>query len=468
MKIKRYLLKNFQSWGEHSSEIALSPDTVNVFIAPSETGKSVVIKILKEMSFGFNWGYTPRGLIRRGCTQATAIFELANDNLIIFELTLKNRTYKLCSKQSDGTLSTKSWTFDHINKNIEIPEEIETEFGLLIDRKAKTILNVLDKDMPKPFSNASPELNARVLAAVTEDFETEKRRNNLLNLESQLKETEKIIKYLKTQAERRYSFAPSVDVSRLQLKITRQEQLLAICEPLELILELTEVDSMLVKPVEVKYIDLKAEILTLEALNAVQDIIDEVTALLSTPLDSVPEPSCILPTVISSLRTLEALQNNAEYIDTLTEPQEILSAPTEVPGIINILSGIDTVTDICKEGILFQQEFNKLSVIKEPPSITDIVFITKKIQQTTLSMTMFLGTEPLKPVTFPQEVKKIMGVLDSMTCLRAMTEVTSLIKERSRLKDTLNSTIDDLRVLEEELGVCPLCKQVLSKEWLNV
>ena len=131
MKIVKIQLTNIQSWDSDSPILELSPDAMNVIVAPSETGKSVLIKTIKEMCFANNWGYTHEGLIRRGCKSGKAMFIFENGDAVMFEILPKTQNYFVLEyeRDEDGNF---------------VPDE-NNELKYRID---KYIFNDLDVEIP--------------------------------------------------------------------------------------------------------------------------------------------------------------------------------------------------------------------------------------------------------------------------------------------------------------------------------
>lgn len=170
LKIKSFQLVNIQSWGDKSPVINLGEDK-NIIIANSETGKSVLFKILKQMCFNNQWGYNNADLIRQGCSKGFAVFDLCDGNRVIFELFPTTQNYYLFYVDSDSSKRRKDFIMG--SKAVEIPEEVADAMGFLLDRKSKTIINVLDRDMQMPLVTTNPATSGRILSAVTENPELE-------------------------------------------------------------------------------------------------------------------------------------------------------------------------------------------------------------------------------------------------------------------------------------------------------
>ncbi len=170
LKIKSFRLIDIQSWDNDSPAIELAEDK-NIIIANSETGKSVLFKVLKQMCFNNVWGYKNSELIRQGSSRGLAVFDLLNGNRVVFELLPNTQNYYLCTLESDG--SKRRTDFIMGTKSVEIPEAVAKEMGFLLDRKSKTIINVLDRDMQMPLVTTSPATSGRILSAVTENPELE-------------------------------------------------------------------------------------------------------------------------------------------------------------------------------------------------------------------------------------------------------------------------------------------------------
>lgn len=224
-RIDSLRLINMQSWDKDSPLIKLSLDKLNVFIARSETGKSVPFKANLVMCFYNFWGRrTRKGLIRRNSGDlGRYALQLENGSIIIFELTQKSQSYYLL--KADG--SKRMWTQDYP------PNEILNELGWHMDLESKMILNIIHKDMPTPFVDTTPKWNARILKFVTAQPELEAAMNVMTEAIARIEQKElevraEVNSLMKESMSLRY-----VDEHSLRVGLRRKEEALRCFEGID-------------------------------------------------------------------------------------------------------------------------------------------------------------------------------------------------------------------------------------------
>lgn len=185
-KIRSITLYNIQSWADGERQtLDLSLEDVNVIIARSETGKSVIFKIFYQMCFPDYWKYkSENNLLRRRCMEGKAIYELADGTILTFVFNHSTQHYEMKHPGEDE--ATIYW-------NAEIPEEVNRELGLIYDKDLRMILNVLIKDIPYPIIATSPQWNAKIFALVLTDTRIE---SGITNCREWIIETSAMVKRL--------------------------------------------------------------------------------------------------------------------------------------------------------------------------------------------------------------------------------------------------------------------------------
>lgn len=200
-------LENIQSWKEDSQVIHLTPDVVNVIRAQSETGKSVFFKVFYQMVFPNYYKYGRKNdLIRKGCQKAQATYWLENGTIIKFHLEHSTQHFEM---QKDGEQNKVYYT-------TEMPQEIIDEFGLIVDKPLKFILNIFTKDNQYPFVTTSKSWNASALNQVFCDQEVENSLVNLKIWEKEVKERMIAVKQVYDYRKRLAEDIPYTDIEKLK------------------------------------------------------------------------------------------------------------------------------------------------------------------------------------------------------------------------------------------------------------
>lgn len=450
MKIVGYVLQDIQSWDANSGTIPLAQDRMNVIIAPSETGKSVVIKILKEMCFAGNWGYTWTSLIKRGAKNGTAVFIMEDGSAVIYVIWPNKVRYAIMDK--DPNVQPKIWEFSDPN-HTEIPEEVANHLGIIVDRKGRTVINVLDKDMVTPFVTASPELNARIAAVITVVPEMEKRRESLREWQEQLKEAFRIVDNRLAGARTRYLNAPEIDILHHQIKLDKAEKLASFVEPLDILVSEIHPEQLPLKPDEVTCPDLDGLI---DCLNLIDDLEHEYTELLSlvrpTELKLDEE---VIEQIVDIHHEIDVLSIEFKQVITAVAPKEI-TLPEELTGILEYLQYVIECGELLRELDYLQEP---AGACKEPKSIVaDICNTMSSVSYTAALYNEMLNiSEPIAPkqydnVTMVVAVQKFIGQLPYV-------DLCKVIEDATNAHNTLDTVECELEKLRKELKVCPTCER---------
>jgi hypothetical protein len=410
MKIKSIKLSNIQSWDADSPELKLSSDAVNVLIAPSETGKSVLIKVLKEMCFPNNWGYNRLGLIRRGAPYGVAYFILEDDTIIGYVMQPKGQVYTILRRGEDGKFTEKRF-----NNAVEIPEEIADLMGLIVDREAKTVINVLDKNMPMPLINTSPKLSGRIVATVTENPQLELIKSNLKSWDDVLTP---LIQKLKTTYEVRgrvYREAPEKDESKIVNHLTLSKKYMQLFDYLSPI-NFTLMDISTLKQPQVKP-DLGLTGI-MESMKTIKEIIDLHDVMIKLQENHSIEMS---EDIIHYFATLGKVQKIKKLLDILGN----MKAPKEKPNLeclADVFKSMQTVRTILKTE-------NELLALKKPHEINALGDLD----------------------SMQKSLMDLMGIIQSLQeCEKYSSTANTLAGKEQK-------ALDQIKQFEEENKICPLC-----------
>ena len=448
MKILGYTLQNIQSWDEDSGIVPLSTDRMNVIIAPSETGKSVVIKILKEMCFAGKWGYTWSSLIKRGSDWGKAAFLMEDGSAVIYIIWRNKVRYILMPK--DENIEPQVWDFSDPN-HTEIPEELATHMGLIVDRKSQTVINVLDKDMVTPYVTAPPELNARIASVITVVPEMEKRRESLLEWQNQLKTALQTAEYRMSGARRRYHEAPEIDILSHQIALDNAERYLEFIEPLDNLMGEIKFNTLPEAPQEAKCPDLDDLV---ECHTIIYSMFDELESLvtLDEP-ETVKFDEEVLPGIVDITSTINNLSLEYNSYNTALPPVKV-NLPGEVNIILELLNSVKEFGESLRELTLMKPP---VGVVKEPSEILPSVIAIHN------NIGYLSGVyNDMCSVRAPKEPKH-MGELKLITTLQKFIDqmpynnLCQLIKDVDVISNDIQEVALEIEKVKEELKVCPTC-----------
>lgn len=456
MKIKHYMLKNIQSWGEKSKAITLAPNKMNVLIAPSETGKSVIVKIIKEMCFAGNWGYTWDSLIRRGCEFGAVAFVLEDETIVSYHIWRNKVRYAIVYKGDVGHIDNKAWVFTDKN-HTEIPDEIANAMGLVIDRKGKTVINVLDKDMVTPYVTAPPELNARISSVITVVPEMEIRRNNLEIWKEQLTLACKNVDRLYNEAYSIYNQAPEIDVLDYKIKLNMLENFARILEPIEHAYQWLSTYNYPNKPIEVKCPNIDKLI---NIINIISDILK-----IGDILSELHEPKFVafdveqVENIVNCIKNVDDISLLVNKILTLHKPKQ----PVDEINLDNAKTILDTLNHLANYGksVGSYLDIKIPSVILEPPlQINTILLMQKYLSRILFDVKTVLYLE--KPV-FKVNMTEVDTLMNMIHLLKALN-IDAVISYYDKLDDYTYHVVcseKEIDSIRKEMGVCPTC----GKPW---
>ena len=419
MKIKGYKLYNIQSWDDKSSVVNLSENTMNCIIAPSETGKSVIIKMLKEMCFPGNWGYTRESLLRRGADYGYAMFFLEDDTVVTFRIDKSNYSYMVFYKGNQEDY--KCWSYKP-NDNPVIPDEVATLMGLVIDKSAKTVINVLDKTMPVPFVTASPELNARLMSTVTNVPELDARRRVLEEWDSQLKMSFSCCKRIFKIKKDDYEKAPVIDVFQWRQKKYLLETLRTLAKPCQELFSISHDMQCLVKPEPVQFTDLDTCFILLKELEQLT-IADNVLNSLKKPEECKELNTNLFDELVDISKCVDSLVNTIDAIEHLVKPVEVQSVELDKEFIV-----LNKLFDLLKLGLGIK------TVIKSKPECIEDISINDKV---------------FEVLALLEQLMNISNTISELAGAISETKTSIIIIEES------------IKSIETELKVCPLCGKPL-------
>ena len=231
---------NIQSYKDITFHLS---DSINVFEAPNETGKSVIFKVFRLMCDANWFGRGERkSIIRRGCDNGKALISVPYSGgvfRILFEIYKTYQVYHLL----DGDKHLDSWKQD------TIPKELIDILGWYYDKDSKILLNLCDQELDMPFVNSNLRFNYEVMKFIIKNNDLETSRDNLAKwIKSNTDELESLNTRILT-LEGIISNYKYVDVEAISKSINKREEIYRKANALVNILESSDNISNLNKPV---------------------------------------------------------------------------------------------------------------------------------------------------------------------------------------------------------------------------
>lgn len=338
-----YKLENIQSWSANSPIVELSNNLPNIIIAKSETGKSVFVKILKEMCFPGSFDYTNSSLIRRGCNSGKLVIMLDNGDVIIYEI-FRNNHHRHQYLEKIQNSKDGSYDISTFNDYTEVPEVIANKLGLLLDRSSKTIVNIVDKHSPIPFVSSDLEGNARILSVSTENPKIESSIDTINGWIQELKSAAATDEVLLSNLYRTLSMQPKIDntleiIDRIDIK----KQILPVVREMEKVISIfDELEPVVAnKPVDVKFINLDNEIKLMSNLTTINNELFSLQCIVDTKPISVMKID--LEFEMKMIHDISNVLMEFDSIETITSNKVIMSNMIDP---LTIQNDIDFLSDI--------------------------------------------------------------------------------------------------------------------------
>lgn len=274
-------MHNIQSWGEEGNVLEFEYTKVNVIIARNETGKSVMMKVFRQMCFPSFFGRSGRkDLIKRNCEFGQMDILTVDGHYITFVMFDTAQKYIL--KYPDGQV--QEWVQN------ELPEPIRLILGWYIDVEHQILLNIIDHEISMPLVETEKSFNAKVLRFVVEHQQLEE---NVVQLKSWSEELKELI-----EAENR-----TVDNLTSKIDMIPKKDLSELHDKLEI----TRLYDKVFKSIQ--YVSTAVNDYNIQVPNI------ETKELLSK------EDSVELETIMEQIKVIDTLTENFNNHQTLTEPQ---------------------------------------------------------------------------------------------------------------------------------------------------
>lgn len=415
-----YKLENIQSWSSNSPIVELSGSLPNVIIAKSETGKSVFVKVLKEMCFPGSFDYTNSSLIRRGCNSGKLVIMLDNGDVVIYEM-FRNNHHRHQYLEKIQNSKDGSYDISTFNDCTEVPEVIANKLGLLLDRSSKTIVNIVDKHSPIPFVSADLEGNARILSVSTENPKIESSIDTINEWIQELKSAAATNEVLLSNLYRTLSMQPKIDntleiIDRIDIK----KQILPVVRMMESIISIFDELEPVVynRPPDVKFINLDNEIKLISNLTTINNELFSLQCIVNT------KPTCV------------------KKIDIEFEIKMIHD-------VNNVLMEFDNLETIISNKVIMSDMVDPLTIQDDIDFLSDI----KDCFNLIIELHNLLKNKPTA-VYNATHVESIVNVISKSIDFNNILEDYYNYYKLCKLVDSYKSSI--LKI-EEEIKVCPTC-----------
>lgn len=224
MRITKVSLLDIQSWAGEN-ELELSPASLNILKAPSETGKSTSTRFLMKFCQDLP-DYTD--IIRSGCESGGMIFEYEDGSKLLMLMEKHGRM--LGYLDSDGDI-IESFSNDQIN------EQVLQRYGIIFDERNSMITNVFSRDLPLLFVNTTETFNGSMLSRVLVNKDVERALENLKLQEESIVNSLKYHGIKKDQISKMCSQIEYKDVDKLETAKRDIKVLLPIAKSFQTIYE---------------------------------------------------------------------------------------------------------------------------------------------------------------------------------------------------------------------------------------
>ena len=424
--IKAFKLVNLQSWPDDMGWIDLETPGVTVFQARSETGKSVFFKACDCMCFPTRFGIsTRRSLIRRGFETGSVEIKLSNDTIIKCEFHKTKNVYTRTDAQGNVT------SYPPCNN---LPDELARELGWFVNYNTKQLLNLIDDNNGRFFIQGSAKDSAEVLKVITQNRILTEASDNVTNWTKSLIEKDREVVPALNAVRHQLQATPYIDADELRKEVSLAEGLGNAWK-------------------QVSYLSSEAYILGLEVEKKPAPPVD--LSLADSLMEALEELETIKPAVVE----MENLIANKPVDDGLTERDyevvgSVLDAGDE---IVEFNKSVDDMISLVNskpsmEGLLSDEAFDKAdSLIEACEKIT-------ALQESVGIMERLVGLKPPEVNLNLDLADSLIEAYDKIGGLsQAFVEYVETLRQYVRSKQETAAIANEIKVLEDKLGVCPLC-----------
>ena len=356
-QVDSFILINFQTWDSSQQVIKLEGDIINNIQGSNESGKSVLFKVLYEMYFPGYHGALD--IIRDGCDAGILFILMTDGTQIVWECYRNLRKFYL---QYPGA-EIIQWTQN------EVPQEITTALGLIVNPDHNIILNVIDKDTPMPFIKSSPKYNAALLKSVVEPDIIKRLYENCQNAIVEIATAKAKFDRAASIAYAKYSALEYVNIYQLQAKQKKVKALLEITSPvIQTYNSLSDLRSVLMNQPRpaVNYCEQADPYIVLA--DKIMDFRSSVSKLrryeLDKPNDSLVDPEPLQGT-INALSALEVMQSTfSKHAKVLVDQPVSVVMPVDMSWQLTFMDSLMTslvkLKGLRKAAILAEQRASQV------------------------------------------------------------------------------------------------------------
>lgn len=324
--IKTIQLVNCQSW--RNGSFTLSPDKINVIIAKNDTGKSVLMKMLKiSVSPKFYSPKKRKKLIRWGAQDARAYYQFTDGALAVV-IVQQNAKVLYGFKEPNATKLAMSY---------DPPVRLVDELGMMVNSDGTFIANIIDTDQNLMLVDSDSKATCEFISMLCNNATLDEYKETLKMWQKDASDSLSTAEMHLTTSQYEYQKTEYVDVEKEEEKLNKMQ---------------------IVKEVLVKLIDGARILNRLDQCNT--DTIDFNRALLVT--------DALLKMESNSFGKLKVMSFNEHSIEIVSSLEKLETVKFEKLKI-NCKSVSKEANEILK--ILERLELTELSVFyigKEPIS----------------------------------------------------------------------------------------------------
>lgn len=344
-QIHSYRMVNCQSWVDETIE--LSSSLANILIARSETGKSVLFKMIRQMCFHNFHGRKGRETLISYNKDYAKLFLFLKSGVEI-EFTVF-KTYQIYKMTKDGEVRT--W------KQNTLPEEIRVELGWFIDEEYQIIVNLIDLEMPTLFVDSSPIYNARLLRFVTAHPVLEK---SIEYLKEKFQESKTLVEAEKTNLrvlEHQNSLYKYRDVFNSKIHLERAKGTLEVFKVLAELHRPLDALVKLEEPASLPSSTLEEDYKTFKTLTQVKEKLELIS-------ENIPELPRVDERNIRSLKVLNEIKERLKFLN-----KDISDLPEVNEDNINLIGNLHEMKNQL-------ESLNDIEIVNIPD-----IDLTKEIKQ---------------------------------------------------------------------------------------
>lgn len=331
--LEKLTITNFQSFRNVTYEFS---DGLNVIIAPNNTGKSIIFKVIDVLVNGHKMSSAERKeFIRFGCNKSD-VYVKSGGNYYWAEILPRHTNYYSGSSMNSMTFLSN-----------ELPNEIRQAFALLVCEDG-LIGNVIDSNQSKFLIDSDSRVNNSILGLLTRDSNAEKiietttERIKTLNAEVRIKNSERKIyaRELESIGVTDISYRQNIVIDSNVL-LTLADILLPVKEKLDTIKQVKQVDSSF-KPI--------MDVVT--QLESIKYKLSEIRNVEVFPVDK---------SYIDFICKLESVSERLRHVNDIKLPnKDILDFSVKLENIREKISGVNHINLPSEVEV---EAYNKLSQI---------------------------------------------------------------------------------------------------------